>query len=233
MVNRNRIVKETKVALLEDVYVHAPCGYCKNVTRAKVLARVDLDGREFSGTELVFGWDDTMEVIQCQGCEELMFKKSHVNSEDMYHTHGEDGYEGHYVTTEEYFPNPEQDRVAVQDDHLLPVGLRRIYLETVKALNEDSPVLAGIGIRAIVETICKDKNAEGRGLDQKINSLVEVGVLTPGGAEVLHKVRTLGNRSAHEVEPHNSASLGLAMDVVEHLIQGVYILPHHAQQHLD
>ena len=227
-----KLIKKTTVSAVDDEFIYAPCGNCKNITKAKVLSRVKLEGREFVGDELLFGWDDTMEIIQCQGCEELLLKKSHTNSEDSYHVESESGYEEQPVITERFFPNPEQDRVAIQDDHLLPAGLRRIYFETVKALNEDSPVLAGIGIRAIVETICKDKQAEGNRLDQKINSLVKLDVLAQGGAEVLHKVRTLGNRSAHEVEPHNSVSLGLAMDVVEHLIKGVYILPHHAQQHL-
>lgn len=38
--NRNRIVKETTVATLEDVYIYAPCGCCKNITRAKVLTGI-------------------------------------------------------------------------------------------------------------------------------------------------------------------------------------------------
>jgi hypothetical protein len=60
--------------------------------------------------------------------------------------------------------------------------------------------------------------------------LVTKGVLTANGAATLHKVRTLGNKSAHEVEPHTSEQLGVAMDVCEHLLQDVYIIPHLAKK---
>ena len=39
------------------------------------------------------------------------------------------------------------------------------------------------------------------------------------------ELRTLGNEAAHEVKPHNNATLALALDVIDHLIKGVYILP--------
>jgi hypothetical protein len=35
----------------------------------------------------------------------------------------------------------------------------------------------------------------------------------------------LGNRAAHDVEPHNVEQLSLAMDAVEHLLEGAYIFP--------
>ncbi len=82
-----------------------------------------------------------------------------------------------------------------------------------------------MGIRAIVETVCKNKNANGKDLCEKINDLVIQGVLTKKDADILHKLRTLGNEAAHEVKPHNNATLALALDVIDHLIKGVYILP--------
>ncbi|WP_305800612.1 hypothetical protein, partial [Thiolapillus sp.] len=48
-----------------------------------------------------------------------------------------------------------------------------------------------------------------------------------GGVGKYDKVelRTLGNEAAHEVKPHNNATLTLALDVIDHLLKGVYILP--------
>jgi hypothetical protein len=105
----------------------------------------------------------------------------------------------------------------------------RIYEETIKAMNNDQAVLTGIGIRALIETVCRDKAAAGANLLKKIDSLVKLGVLSPEGAAILHKVRTLGNQAAHEVKPHKPEQLALAMDVVENTLQSVYILPHHAK----
>ena len=52
-----------------------------------------------------------------------------------------------------------------------------------------------------------------------------MGVLTKDGAEILHSLRILGNIAAHEVTPHSDDQLAVAMNVVEHLLNGVYILP--------
>ena len=116
---------------------------------------------------------------------------------------------------------------------MLPANVRRIYEETIGAMNNDQSVLAGIGIRALIETVCNDRKANGKNLMKRIDDLVKLGVLTAEGAAVLHKLRTLGNSAAHEVKPHTQAQLGLALDVVEHLLNGVYVLPAHAKTTFD
>jgi len=103
--------------------------------------------------------------------------------------------------------------------------ISRIYSETHSALCNKLPILAGIGIRALVETVCKEKVAVGSNLEQKTDDLVGKGVLTQIGAETLHSMRIVGNEAAHEVKPHSEETLGLAMDVVEHMLNDVYILP--------
>jgi hypothetical protein len=54
--------------------------------------------------------------------------------------------------------------------------------------------------------------------------------LTKDGADILHKLRTLGNDAAHEVKPHSLQELGLAFDVVDYLLLGVFILPVNAKK---
>jgi hypothetical protein len=100
-----------------------------------------------------------------------------------------------------------------------------VYSETRTALANDQPVLAGIGIRAIVETVCKDQSAAGNNLMEKIDDLARKGVVTPDGAKILHSLRFMGNDAAHEVKAHAEADLMTALDVVEYLLKGVYILP--------
>jgi len=169
-----------------------------------------------------------IQIIQCQGCEIIVFRKTYSNSED-YDSSSDGENEMEYIVHEEVFPNPEEGRKTIEDNHLLPPRLLVIYSETLKSLNSNLPVLTGIRVRAIVETVCKDKNSNGSNLFDKINDLVTQGVLTRDGADILHKLRTLGNEAAHEVKPHGNVQLGLAFDVIEHLLQGVYILPVHAQ----
>jgi hypothetical protein len=119
-------------------------------------------------------------------------------------------------------------RPEVSDQALIIIyqlKVARIYNETHSALCNKMPILAGIGIRVLIEAICKEKTASGKNLEEKIDSLVSMEVLTKDGAEILHSLRILGNIAAHEVASQSDDKLAVAMDVVEHLLNGVYILP--------
>lgn len=47
----------------------------------------------------------------------------------------------------------------------------------------------------------------------------------PNGLTLLHKLRVLGNEAAHEVKAHNSMQLELAMQIIEHMLDGTYVIP--------
>jgi hypothetical protein len=227
MINRKFAKDEFK-----DEKIDAPCRRCKLGTKHGILSEVRMTLREETPDTLIYGSDDKYQIIQCQGCETLSFRTEHTNSEDEKHYETPEGYGSEWAIHEEYFPNPVDGRAGINDYHLLPKKLRGIYKETLAALNAGHPVLTGIGIRAIVETVCNDNDAPGRDLYKKIAGLVTQGVLTQAGADILHKLRTLGNDAAHNVKPHDNIQLGLAFDVIDHLLQGVYILPHHAAETL-
>ncbi len=221
-----KISKDLKVGEKLD----SSCGTCKRSTKHVVLSDILLEGNEDHGQFGSVYWDNEYQIIQCQGCENVVFRETNENSDDYDYGYDSEGKEYHVPNQRvDIYPNPEQGRLPISDYYLIPTKLLSIYRETISSLNADHRILTGIGIRAIVETVCKDKNAKGSNLSHKINDLVTQGVLTPDGADILHKLRTIGNNSAHEVKPHNSVQLGLAIDVIDHLLQGVYILPHHAQ----
>jgi Domain of unknown function (DUF4145) len=159
----------------------------------------------------------------------MSFRISSTNSEDFDFV---DAETAEYNESVVLFPSRSEGRSPIKDAHLLPTRIQRIYGETIKGMNNDQPVLTGIGLRALVETICKDEKASGGNLVEKIGSLVSLGVLTADGATILHRIRTLGNDAAHEVKPHTAEQLGIALDVCEHLLQGVYLLPRHARKKL-
>lgn len=209
----NRSVGET---------VKVPCFVCKGETRHDVVASSDIDGEQWFGKSC-FDYCNQYQIIMCKGCETTSFRICSTDSEDF----DEDPETGYLIPNQRIvlYPNRTEGRAPIKDSHLLPPKIQRIYEESLIAINNQQPVLAGIGIRAIVETICKNKKSPGNSLYAQINDLVGLGVLTNDGAKILHKLRTLGNKAAHEVKPHDADMLGLAMDVCDHLLQGVYILP--------
>jgi hypothetical protein len=200
--------------------IQIPCIKCSGRTAHEVVVSVDQSGSE---SKYDFDWYHAYQIIRCKGCKILSYREVSHTSEDYIQISEE---EWEWAESVKLFPSRIEGRKNLGDDAIyLPTDLRRIYKETVDALTNDSPVLAGIGLRAIVETVCKEKNASGGDLYTKINDLASRNVLTPSGANILHKVRTLGNKAAHEVMPHTLAQLSLAMDVVEHMLKDVYIFP--------
>jgi hypothetical protein len=208
-----------------------PCVRCSGKTTHKVIASFDTQGDESSG-DYSFQWSTHNQIVQCLGCKSVSFRKASSNSED-YIQIDHDG-EGYYQVDETLFP-PRVDGIKGlgEDTHYLPSSIRKIYDETLMALSNQAPILAGIGLRALLETVCKEKQATGKNLLEKIDSLVVLNVLTPAGAAILHKIRALGNAAAHEVKPHSEKQLGLAMNIVEHLLKDVYILPKQAESEFD
>lgn len=206
-----------------DTVIGVQCDQCGRLTKHLILASVDIDGEDWFGENSIQYWSE-YQIIMCQGCETTGFRSLSKNSEDWDHN---ERNELEYNATINLYPN-RNGRPLLKDSYLLPGNVERIYEETVKAINNGQPVLVGIGLRAIVETVCKDKSAPGKNLVEKISGLVSQGALSPNGADILHKIRTLGNNAAHEVKPHSENQLAVALDVCEHLLQDVYVLPHHA-----
>jgi hypothetical protein len=206
--------------------VDVECRECKRKTKHLILASADIAGSERLSWGYEMYWGVSNQIVQCQGCATISFRRVSSDSESPPIQVGPEEYEHDELI--ELFPNPNEGRRALSDSHILPSKVKRVYEETIKSLNNEQPVLCGIGIRALIEAVAKEKQAPSRDLYGKINDLVSQGVLTQEGADILHKLRTLGNDAAHEVKPHSDRQLGLAMDVVDHLLQGVYILPHYA-----
>ena len=94
----------------------------------------------------------------------------------------------------------------------------------------DQPVLAGIGIRAIIEAVCKDRLAKGKNLQEKIDDLAKEGIITKDGAAILHSLRFIGNEAVHEVKAHTDQELTIALGVAEHILNSVYIMPKLAEK---
>lgn len=198
--------------------VKVPCQQCNCVTNHEVITAVSS-----RWDEEYLCMDTDYQVIKCCGCDGISYRTSSTSSEEI----GCDPTTGEswYHETEELYPHRTVGRKQIQD---IPYPLTRIYEETFRALCGNSRILAGTGIRILVELICKDRGAKGRDLEIKIDDLVKQGILTSVDAETLQSTRILGNQSAHEARPPTNDEINVAMDIVENLIQRVYILPERA-----
>lgn len=97
-------------------------------------------------------------------------------------------------------------------------------------MTDEISILAGIGIRALVESVCKHKRIKGKDLKQRIDGLAAAGLLGANEAKVLHRLRFPGNKAAHEMKEPTANELSAGLDIAEHLLVTVYVLSKKARQ---
>jgi hypothetical protein len=191
------------------------CGECARETVHKILA--DVASKESHDDGNIQEWKSYM-IVQCCGCLTLSFYRESECSEYC-------DPDGNSLIQRDLYPGRIAGRPPLRDVCDLPWELQKVYEEARSALMQGLPVLTGIGIRAIVETVCNERGAQGATLFAKINSLVTLNFITQREATVLHDLRFMGNEAAHKVKSHKVDELNLAFDVVEHLLKAVYLLP--------
>jgi hypothetical protein len=194
------------------------CSFCNRETSHKVLA-------EFEWTfptiehEPQF-WKNYLTIL-CQGCKTLSFCLESRDTESWDYDRNGNPVP---VVERELFPRRLAGRPPLKNARFLSEHIFGIYKETHDALCNRQPVLTGLGIRAIVEAVCKEKVGDQGDLKKKIDRLAAAGLVSPDQAKLLHELRFMGNYAAHEVKVHSAGELDLAFDVVEHLLQGGYLL---------
>lgn len=202
--------------------IRVPCIECEQRTNHSVAASLNCHG-----SSICVDYWINYQIVQCMGCETVTFLviSQHGEESDF-----DESGEAYIPTRTEHYPPRSAGRGEMDGRFYLPPQVQSVYSETVKALNNDQPILSGIGIRAIVESVCKEKAAFGRNLQDKIDWLVTQNILTRSDADVLHKIRALGNEAAHEARPHDAGQLALALEICEHLMKGVYLIPQYVAQ---
>jgi len=210
----NEITEKTKWIL---------CHECGKKTEHMVLSEVSNE----DGDENVTALTDYY-FTQCNGCKSVTLLKEFRFSEFYSMNPHTEEYELDVKTT--LYPSRLQGRKEMTDLFIIPHGIGMIYSETLHSIINDQNILAGIGIRAIVEGVCKDKSSTGRNLEEKIDDLANKGFITHDSASILHNLRFMGNRSAHEIKSHGSKELNIAFDIINNLLQNVYVMPKKARE---
>ncbi len=215
----------------KDKEYNLPCQSCSGETVHKVLSSINVEGHEDIEQDFWIKYWEDYEIVQCQGCRSITFRKSNRNTEDIIHYRtGSGGFEEELVDHIDLYPNRIPGRQKLKQTFIIPYEVRRIYDETHEAVSNNLQILATIGIRALVEAICEEKSATGRNLQNKIDSLNRLGLLTQESANILHSIRLLGNVAAHQVEPPNQEIINAAFDIVENVLYNVYVIPEIAKK---
>ncbi len=206
--------------------IRVTCRTCNGQKDHKILAGFTLIGNDSMGHCI---WEDEYQIIQCQGCKIPAFRKTHSGDDTIEHFQTSSGFEQIYHKDIKIYPDPDVRHESLKDEYMLSKNLRSIYAETLRASNSDFNILTTIGIRCIVETVCKEKGVAGKDLEARIKNLVEKEIITPEDAKILHQLRNIGNNAAHEIKKHSRAQIDLAMEIIKSLLERIYISPQKAE----
>jgi hypothetical protein len=152
----------------------------------------------------------------CRGCETASLQEDHV----VY----VNGVE-QYVTV--FYPRRERNSLATKTFLQLNEKLTDIYEEVIKCFNDEAWILCAVGLRALLEGICADKNIAGRSLFDKIQGLDKH--LPSNIVESLHSFRFIGNDAAHELQAPLQKDLQVAIEVMQDLLNFLYELDYKAR----
>lgn len=155
-------------------------------------------------------------VWVCRGCETGSLEEEHIR----------------WVDEEEFsesiiYPIREHDNLSLKVFQNLEPKLDKIYQEVIQSFNNNSVILCSIGLRALLEGICAEKNVKGRNLVQKIDGLKDY--LPNNIVNSLHGFRFMGNEAAHELQAPSLQELESSIDVMEDLLNYLYELDYKAR----
>lgn len=198
------------------------CKKCSRSTRHEVL----FSHEEESDPE-IYHEKDSWEIVRCLGCYNISFRHQNDDYEMVTET-GPDEYS--HAQTISIFPKVIRNHKGLRNTHFIPTIIRKAYQQTLLAYGEAAFILASIGLRATVEAVCNHLQISGATLEKRIDNLHKSGHVSNADKKRMHAIRFLGNDAAHEIKEPKEADLRIALEIVEHLLNSLFILEKRARK---
>lgn len=189
----------------EVVIEQAHCNGCGQQTRHYVRGL-------FRGTG-VFEQEVRYEILECCGCSDVVFRRSG----DVLVGHGE-------VSDHEYFP-PIEARPLPSWFYQLPREVSELLGQTYTALDAHIPALAAMGARAVLDVVMTDKVGDCGGFGDKLKEMLKRHLINSDEKDLLQAALDTGHAAMHRGHVPSAKELRTVMDILEHVLKAIYILP--------
>jgi len=185
------------------------CNQCRGKTVHRLLKTADDVGRD---DETDFQWHTTFEMLQCAGCQEVVLRRTFAFSENQ-------------EVEVRYFP-PAMSRYLPKWRHSLPNSMRLLLEEVYRSLDSENLRLPMMGARTLVDMLFFEQLKKDVGsFKQKLEALEKKGIVSPKNREVLDAALDAGSAAAHRGHEASEYEIRAVMDIVENMLQSVYVLP--------
>ena len=186
--------------------------YC-NQCRGKTVHRLRKIVKD-AGTddETGFQWHTTFEMLQCAGCQDVVLRRTFAFSENQ-------------EVEVRYFP-PAMSRYLPTWRYSLSKGMRLLLEEVYRSLDSENLRLPMMGARTLVDMLFFEQLKKDVGnFKQKLETLEKEGIVSPQNREVLDAALDAGSAAAHRGHEAGEYEIRAVMDIVENMLQSVYVLP--------
>lgn len=204
--------------------IQSPCVECGKKTFHDVLCLHETDGGDHYHCLVSYM------VVECRGCGCVSFRHIFVDFENAFPVSNDDWEVPETIETYPKFIEGHRDLDGIYE---IPDVVKDVYRESLLAIQEDAVILAGLGLRGTIEAICNERSITGKNLEIRISKLASQGFISQKDAERLHAIRFLGNDAAHDIKKPTKSQISIALKIIEHLINTVYILDKQTRGKLD
>lgn len=184
------------------------CNQCRGTTIHQILRVTEDSG---SDDARGFWWSTMFEMLQCCGCQEVVLRRTFSFSEND-------------EKEIRYFPPP-VSRQSPPWQYDLPGNIRLLLEEIYRSLDANNRRLPMMGARTLVDMLIIEKVDDIGSFKEKLKGLEKAGYISSKGRDVLYAALDVGNAAAHRGHAATASEVEAVMDIVENMLQGVYIFP--------
>lgn len=194
-----------------DNIVRVHCNSCGRETRHSICCSHTTTREDYiESIHTAFEETELLEILQCLGCEEMTVRETwmHETSDEA---------------TTSFYP-PRISRRTPRWKDKLPQDISAVVDEVYRALQVDSPRLAIMGARTILDLVMRNKLGDIGTFSEKLAALEEQGYVGKKNREFVSAAIEAGSAAIHRGLAPDDANLNLVMDIVESLLESVYVL---------
>ena len=192
----------------QPVKVH--CNDCGHQTKHLVLAVREQHGEDEIDSVGPLSWNMKFEMLECCGCDAIVLRRTFDFSEDPEPR----------IT---YFPPLVSRRMPVWVSKL-DWNFRFLIEEVYQALHADSRRLAMMGAGTLLDMVIRDKVGDKGPFEAGLDALENQGYVSKLNRDFLEAALEGRHAAAHRGHQPKAADVNTAMDIIENLLQAVYVL---------
>lgn len=196
----------TKKRPLKKIIERVHCNGCHQATRHLVVGQRTQDGFDPFEDDPSIGvsWSHRYTLLECQGCEAVVLRRIIWFSE--------------WDEAQETFFPPRISRIMPLWKDRLDKAQQSLLQEIYAALHADSPTLATMGARALVDMVMNDEVGDIGGFAAKMKEMKTSGVISQRNADTLEAALDAGHAAAHRGHRPHLDQVEQVMDIVENLL---------------